>query len=106
MTIKSIITGIFLISFSFTMQAQTTAKKITKNQIKQQQRIKQGVQSGELTRREATKLKKEQANIQRTIKLAKSDGVITRKERTIIEKKQAIASKNIATKTHNKRDKN
>ena len=106
MTIKSIITGMFLIGFSFTVQAQTTAKQVTKTQIKQHQRIKQGVQSGELTRREATKLKHQQANIQRTKKRAKADGVVTRKERAIIRKKQANASKNIAVKKHNVRDRN
>ena len=106
MTIKSIITGIFLIAFSFTVQAQPTPKNVTKTQVKQVKRIKQGVKSGELTKKEATQLKRQQANIQRTKKRAKADGVVTRKERAIIRKKQTNASKNIAVKKNNRRDRN
>lgn len=106
MTFKSIITGILFIAFSFTMQAQSTAKSVKKTQVNQHQRIKQGVRSGELTRKETAKLTRQQANIQQTKKRAKADGVVTRKERAIIRKKQANASKNIAIKKHNGKDRN
>ena len=96
----------FLIAFAFTVQAQPTAKKVRKTQVNQHHRIKQGVQSGELTRGEAVKLKRQQANVQRTKQRAKSDGVVTRKERAVIRKKQTHASKNIAIKKHNARDRN
>jgi len=106
MTIKSIIAGLFLITFSFTVQAQPNAKNVRKTQINQHQRIKQGVRSGELTRKETAKLTRQQVNVQRTKKRAKADGVVTRKERAIIRKKQVNASKNIAVKKHNARDRN
>lgn len=106
MKIKMIIIGMFLCGFAFTSQAQTAQKKVVKTQVKQHQRIKQGVKSGELTRAEATRLKKQQANIQRTKKAAKADGIVTRKEKAVIRTKQAKASKNIYKKKHNTRDRN
>ena len=106
MKIKLAIIGMFLVGFTFTSHAQTTKKNVVKTQVNQQKRIKHGVKNGELTKGEAIKLQKQQANIQRTKKRAAADGVVTRKERAVIKTKQKKASKNIARKKHNKRDRN
>lgn len=106
MKIKLVIIGMFLIGFTFTTQAQTTKKKVVKTQIKQQKRIKHGVKNGELTKGETIRLKKQQANIQRAKRKAAADGVVTRKEKAVIKSKQKKASKNIARKKHNSRDRN
>lgn len=106
MKIKSIITGMFLIAFTFTAQAQTNTPNVTKTQVNQVKRVKQGVRSGELTRKEAKQLKRQQKDIQRTKRKAKADGKVTRKERVVIKQKQAKANKNIAVKKNNRRDRN
>jgi len=106
MTIKSIITGMFLVAFTFTTQAQTVTPDVSKTQVKQTKRIKQGVKSGELTKKEAKQLKRQQKDIQKTKRKAKADGKVTRKEKAIIKSKQAQADKNIAVKKNNRRDRN
>ena len=106
MTIKSIITGMLLTAFTFTLQAQTTTPNVTKTQVKQQKRIKNGIKSEELTRKETKQLARQQAHINRTKKRAKADGVVTKKERATIRRKQVNANKNIAVKKNNRRDRN
>jgi hypothetical protein len=71
------------------------APRITKRQLHQQERIKQGVKSGELTKGEAGKLEKQQAKIQHDKKVAKADGKVTPKERRKIRHEQNKASKDI-----------
>lgn len=101
MKIKSFVIAMFLISFTFSTQAQVSKKKVVKTQVNQQKRIHQGVRSGELTKKETVQLQRQQARIQRTKKRAASDGIVTRKEKAVIRSKQANASKRIAKKKHN-----
>jgi hypothetical protein len=75
--------------------------RITKKQVHQQARIKQGVKSGQLTKRETVKLEKEQAKIQHDKKVAKSDGKITPQERQKIRREQRKASRDIHRLKHN-----
>lgn len=79
---------------------------VSKTQVKQQKRIKQGVQSGELTRREIRTLQRQQAQVQRTKRKAKADGVVTPRERIIINNKQKRASVNIARQKNDAQDRN
>lgn len=81
--------------------AQTTKRKVQKRQVKQTTRIAQGVNNGELTRKETKKLATQQRHIQQTKKAAKADGVVTRSERAQIKRKQNRASANIARKKNN-----
>ena len=85
-------------------QDQPTPKtpRITKRQINQQARIKQGVKSGELTKGETRKLEKEQAKIQHDKKKAKSDGKVTPQERRKITREQNKASRDIKRLKNNK----
>ncbi len=82
----------------------TKTPGIKKRQIGQQQRIAQGVRSGELTRKEIIKLEKEQKEIQQDKKEAKADGTVTKEERKAIHKEQNQASRHIYRAKHNKRD--
>ncbi len=66
----------------------------------QQQRIRQGVRSGELTRREARRLEREQSRIQHDKRVAKSDGEMTTRERTRIQREQNRASRDIYRQKH------
>jgi hypothetical protein len=81
--------------------AQTATPKVTKRQIHQQQRIKEGVKSGELTKGEAAKLEAQQGKIAVDKAKAKSDGVVTAKERAKLRHEQNKASKNVYRKKHN-----
>ncbi|MEM6723993.1 MAG: hypothetical protein AAF598_08140 [Bacteroidota bacterium] len=86
---------VVMMAFTLTVQAQVATPRMSNKQVNQQQRIKQGVASGELTKAETLRLQKQQVNIHRTKKAAKADGVVTRKEKAVIHGKQTKASANI-----------
>ena len=69
----------------------------------QAQRVRQGVQSGELTRRETARLVQGQAQLRRMEYRAKSDGVVTQRERARLQQKANIESRKIYRKKHNGR---
>ncbi len=98
--------GMFVFGFTIQGVAQTVAPNIKVRQINQQKRIKAGVKSGELTRKETVKLQRQQLQVQRTKKRAKADGVVTKRERSQIHRQQAKASKSVYRAKHNRRDRN
>lgn len=77
------------------LNAQVTPRA-TARQGAQQSRIAEGVQSGDLSRKEAAGLEMQQRNIKRTKRQAKADGVVSPAERREIHRKQNRASRNIA----------
>lgn len=77
--------------------------KINKRQSKQKRRIRQGIQSGALTVREALKLSKQQARIKRQERRFKADGRFTKLERRTINKHLKRSSKRIYRLKHNLR---
>lgn len=79
--------------------AQATPN-IDKREARQENRIQQGVKSGELTPREAARLQKGQARVQRMEAKAKADGTVTAKERARIERQQNLQSRRIARQKH------
>lgn len=82
-------------------EAAGRAPKITRTQVRQHQRINQGVRSGELTREEAKGLRSEQRGIRKQRQEAKrDDGVIDREERKELRQDQRDASKNIYEEKH------
>ena len=76
---------------------------INHRQVNQQQRIRQGVQSGELTRHETMKLEREQGRIARHEAIAKSDGTFTPRERTMIQRELNHSSRDIYRQKHDNR---
>ena len=86
-SLKSIclIVSIVLVGITSQIPAQTVEQTITKRQIKQEKRIRQGVKTGELTRRETTVLRAEQIKIERDKLKAESNGVITKQEKRKIQ---------------------
>src|SRR5262245_32257966 len=66
----------------------------------QDHRIDNGVQSGELTRREARGLRQDQREIKAEMREARSDGVVTKSERQEIREMQNGASKDIFQAKH------
>ena len=109
--LSRIFAGVILAgALAFTASAQggtpqTTAPRaktpaINKHQQNQRQRIHQGVQSGQLTRRETARLREEQRDIRRDERLARSDGKVSAGERKIIRHEQKKASRDIYKQKH------
>lgn len=72
----------------------------------QKERIKEGVKSGELTKRETRGLVRQQKKIQRHEAKAKADGEVTPQERARLQKEQNRASRRIARQKHDRQDRN
>jgi hypothetical protein len=71
--------------------------------VKQQERIEQGLKSGELTTKEAAKLEREEKAIDNTEARALKDGKLSPRERRQIARMQDKASRDIAAEKHNAR---
>lgn len=82
--------------------AQTTGTEVQRN-VNQQERIEQGLKSGELSTKEAAKLEKGQARVERLEAKANKDGTLTDAEKARIQKAQNVQSKDIARLKHNER---
>jgi len=80
--------------------AQTATPKITERQENQQDRIANGVKSGELTPKETVHLEKREAKIQHDKKVAKSDGKVTHAERAKLHREENRASRTIYHQKH------
>jgi hypothetical protein len=87
---------------SGTMFAQEATPKINERQVDQQKRIRQGVRSGELTRKEPRHLEAGEAKIQHDKMMAKADGKVTKAERKKITHEQNRESNAIYNKKHNR----
>jgi hypothetical protein len=83
--------------------AGTNDPVIQQREQNQQQRIDQGVASGQLTPREAGRLDARQAGIQQRESRMKADGNLTGGERRSLTRQQNRASRNIYRKKHNNR---
>src|SRR5215471_5210376 len=77
---------------------------IDKREHNQQERIQQGIKSGELTRREAVRLEEQEARIRVNEKFAKADGKITPAERERLEKELNRTNQNIYDQKHDSQD--
>lgn len=98
---RALLVSLVLSAVASLAQAQGTATPvIDQRQANQQQRINQGVASGELNKREARRLQRQQNAVQRAEDKAKADGVVTAGERKKITKMQDQTSKNIARQKH------
>lgn len=95
------VTGMALLMNSF-IYAQTETPVIDQRQMGQEQRIDQGMSSGQLNQRETTRLDRQQDRLDRMEERAKADGVMTRKERARIGAAQNRASRHIAREKHDR----
>jgi len=73
---------------------------INEREHNQQSRIRQGVRSGELTRKETARLEAEEARIRLNERLAKSDGKLTPEERARLENELNKTSHDIYEQKH------
>jgi uncharacterized membrane protein YebE (DUF533 family) len=95
--IAALATVISLPAFS-----QTYTPGIDQRQNNQEQRIDQGIASGQLNQREAARLERGQARVNAMENRAKSDGVVTARERTRIQHAQNVESKRINRQKHDR----
>jgi hypothetical protein len=71
-----------------------------RRQIRQEKRIDQGVQSGQLTGREAQRVEAGQRHVEKVETKAQSDGVVTNAEKARLEKAQDVQSRRIYRQKH------
>ena len=83
-----------------TASAQTATPRVTKRQANQQERIANGVKSGELTPRETQRLERQEGKVAADKAKAKSDGVVTTKERAKLNREQNRVSRHIYHQKH------
>jgi hypothetical protein len=100
--VASVLSSVFLAGTMSFVEAAT----VNQRQRNQQQRIDQGIRSGELTRHEVKRLEREQTHIRHDEARAKSDGVFTPKERARIQREQNRASADIYRQKHDNQDRN
>src|SRR2546423_7887775 len=107
---KLMLLAALVLPLAATAQAQTNChhpRGINAREHRQEQRIQQGVRSGELTRREAERLQAEQARIRVDEAYARrSGGEFTARERARIERAEHKASKDIYKQKHDGQDRN
>ncbi len=76
--------------------------RVDNRQDRQDQRIDQGVASGELTRPEAHRLRQEQRHVARLERRSEADGTLSRREAIRLEKAQDRSSRHIARAKHDR----
>jgi hypothetical protein len=69
--------------------------------VNQQQRIEQGLQSGQLTTKEASKLEREESRVERDQSRAMQDGKLTPAEKSRLAREQNQVSRDIYRDKHN-----
>jgi CRISPR/Cas system-associated endoribonuclease Cas2 len=79
----------------------TDDPNIQKREQNQEKRIQQGVQSGQVTPKEAGKLEAQQTKIKQDEERMKADGKLTKAERKKLKREQDKASNKIYNKKHN-----
>jgi len=101
---KSLIKKTAFAAFTFALSGQLLAGTpvLDERQENQKARIKQGVKSGELTKRETAKLAQGQKQLRKMERKAKADGVVTKKERAKLHRKANKESGKIAKNKHDK----
>ena len=87
-------------TFATSAVAGTKDHRVNKHQHHQNQRIAQGVKSGELTKGEAKDLAGDQKEIRQEERQFKSDGNLTKEERQELHQDQKAASKEIYQEKH------
>ncbi|HVI44240.1 MAG TPA: hypothetical protein VM802_05205 [Chitinophaga sp.] len=97
---KQVILFSALIAATLSAAAQTRTPVIHERQQRQQQRIANGVKSGQLTARETARLENRETKLQQDKRLAKSDGVVTHQERQELRREENRDSRAIYEQKH------
>ncbi|MGA2317117.1 MAG: hypothetical protein ABSG71_12160 [Thermodesulfobacteriota bacterium] len=98
---KKIFLGILVGTLVLGTVATAMAGPFTRREARQQARIYQGVDSGQVTTREYQRLEREQGRIEANRQQAWSDGVLTPGEACRLTREQNRASRDIWRAKHN-----
>lgn len=100
------IVGILLsVSFVLALGAGALAQStpsVDRREHRQQRRIRHGVRSGSLTRREAARLERQQARTRAAEARAKADGRVTARERVRLQRRENRTSRRIYRQKHDR----
>src|SRR5436190_10638080 len=96
---KSILAAALGLAFSTGAFAQAGAGTIQRD-VNQQQRIEQGLQSGQLNTREAARLEREEAKVERDQSRAMRDGNLSPAEKARLAREQNKVSRDIYREKH------
>ncbi|MBI5027211.1 MAG: hypothetical protein HZC12_10905 [Nitrospirae bacterium] len=92
-----------VLMFAFAVFAGNTNDPYVQERMEnQERRIDQGIESGQLTPREAGRLEAEQARITQKEQRFKSDGRLTKRERAILHRDLDRASRHIYREKHDR----
>jgi len=97
---RNLIVSALLVGASLGAFAQTAASTVQRD-VKQEQRIENGLQNGSLTSREAGLLERDEAKVDRLQSKSMKDGKLSASERAELKAAQDKASRDIHTATHN-----
>lgn len=103
---KEFLTFVSVFTFGLGAAIAQETPRADNRQENQKARIVDGVKSGELSAAETANVAKDQREVRRMERRAKADGQVTAKEKLRIEKKQDRASRKLARKKSNVRDRN
>jgi len=100
----------FLLAAMFVLGASAVSmagsRGIDRRQHREQQRINQGIRSGELTRMEARRLQAGLLRIRRDERRARADGRLSQRERARLHRELSRESRSIYRQTHDGQDRN
>ena len=94
-TVSVVAAAVLVCSAWSASAAGTDTPRIDARQAKQEQRIDQGIASGELTKREARRMNRQQSLVDSAENKSKADGVMTAQERRRLTKAQNATSRRI-----------
>ena len=103
---STILAGLGLALMVVAGSASAGTPRYDARQAHQQQRIGNGVKSGELTAREARRLEAGQVHLNRVERRAKADGVVTPAERAHMQHEENQQSRRIHRQKHDAQDRN
>lgn len=99
MTARTIMGAAILAALPLGALAQTAASEVQRN-TNQQERIEQGLKSGQLNTREAARLEREESAVNRMESRAMKDGTLSPAEKARIERAQNRVSRDIYREKH------
>jgi hypothetical protein len=99
MKMKSLVSALALTMAGMAM-AQPATPNLDKREANQQQRIDQGVASGQLNAKETNRLQKREAKLVANETAAKADGTVTAAERRKLQREARHNSKAIRAQKH------
>jgi uncharacterized membrane protein YebE (DUF533 family) len=100
------VAGLGLAAMILAGTAMAGTPRYDARQQNQRERIVNGAQSGELTKRETGRLVAGQVHLNRVEQRAKSDGVVTKRERAHLQHEANQQSRRIHRQKHDAQDRN